>query len=192
VTSRAVRTTRALAAASVSTVIAALSHVAGGGAPPGSVTLALTIALAALVCIALSSKKLSLWRLSASVALSQGGFHLLFGITGGDGISAAHTHGVSAGPASVPALAHGDGPMWLAHAVAALVTIAALAQGERVLAMILTFARMAFGALAGQRVDSLPITAPLRSLVVYADPPPAKSRIAAAGRERRRGPPSFV
>ncbi len=81
--SRPARAMRGTLASAVAIFVAALFHVAGGGAAPGVVPLALSLAFATLASIALTSRRLSLWRLTVSVVLSQFLFHALFSLGGG-------------------------------------------------------------------------------------------------------------
>ncbi|TIH35563.1 hypothetical protein [Subtercola vilae] len=151
-TSRAARVLRGLISAGVSVFVAALSHVAAGGMAPGTVGLALALAVSSLVCVALAGKRLSLPRLALSVAFSQVALHLLFTVGAGSaalspsepmtGEMAGMSHGSAlvsmlfdqsaAGAASIGAgsAMQPCSWMWLAHAVAALVTIVALRRGE--------------------------------------------------------------
>ena len=136
---RRIRVLRGLVAAAIATFIAAFSHAVSGTEVPGLFALVAASVLAAVICILLAGRALSTWRLAASVVLSQLGFHTLFAlapassgtVTGGDGHhtdmlvmtadATAHVH-VTASPV-----------MWLGHTLAAGVTIAALARGERAL-----------------------------------------------------------
>ncbi|MDO9398873.1 MAG: hypothetical protein Q7T71_20195, partial [Herbiconiux sp.] len=137
---RTTRVTRGLAAAAVATFAAAFSHVAAGGGAPGVTGLALALAFAAVLCVLLTRRTPSLVLLSASVALSQLAFHLLFevGTGAGSGLavseSAHHGHTVRTlvpdAVAGSSAHSHDQGWMWVSHAVAAVVTIAVLRRGE--------------------------------------------------------------
>ena len=137
-TARGLRLVRGWIGAVVATFVAAGSHILAGGDAPELPLLLLALALSGLACTALTGRGLSLWRLSAGVALSQGLFHWLF-----SGAAAPHgTIGPASGhlahsPALEPAgriLAsaadHTSPVMWLGHAVAALLTVAFLRHGE--------------------------------------------------------------
>jgi len=182
---RSARAARALTAAVVSTVVAAFSHVAGGGDAPGGATIALTLALASLVCVAFSSGGLSLWRLSVSVAVSQAMFHGMFTITGGAALRLGHEHSHAG---AITSLAGHSSDMWLAHALAALVTTVALARGEVMVRALLALADVRLAAAA-------PVTVPIvqRSRPVVARCEQATGvRSDALGPLRRRGPPALV
>ncbi|MBN9201811.1 MAG: hypothetical protein ABS61_08570 [Microbacterium sp. SCN 70-18] len=149
--SRASRVSRGLLAAGVATFVALLSHVAAGGAMPGLLGIILPLVLAAAASTLLVGRRLSVWRLSLAVMLSQALFHVLFVLgaapVAGAGADAAlhasgHDHGgmtstlSAAEPAVTGAMLHGDAIMWVLHALAAVVTIAALHRGERACAIL--------------------------------------------------------
>lgn len=138
---RAARAWRGILAAAIAVFVASLSHSAAAGhaAPLLGVLLALTVAVP--VCVLLAGKRLSWPRLAVAVAVSQFVFHALLQVGIGDvgrvvpGTPAApHMH--DAMPAMLPALdAHvmATPGMWIAHACAAVLTIAAFGAGERAL-----------------------------------------------------------
>ena len=160
---RRIRVARGSAAAAAATFFAAFSHVVSGAEVPGLFALVAASVLAVFLCIALAGRTLSTWRLTASVVLSQLGYHLLFAlvpastgtITTGTGHHAdmvmmttdatAHVH-ASASPA-----------MWLGHALAAAVTIAALLHGERLFFALFDTLRLGVRVLlVGIRVAPVP------------------------------------
>ena len=142
-TTRAARTARGTVSAAVSLFVALCSHALAGGGMPGLAGIALCAAFATLVCIALAGRRLSLPRLSVSVVASQFLFHALFSeftASSGPVVPAmAGMHAVTEG-AAIHATAHPAMPawMWVAHAVAAVVTIAALRFGERAFWAVVT------------------------------------------------------
>jgi hypothetical protein len=97
--------------AGFSVVVAAFSHVAGGGHEPGALGVVLALAFSVPLCIALSG------------AAAAGGHHSPLVVTPGavDALGADH-HMLMAG-----------GAMWVAHAVAALVTVVGLRWGAHCL-----------------------------------------------------------
>jgi hypothetical protein len=133
-TTRWARVARGWVAAVVSVFLALCSHALAGGAVPAVPGLLLCLAFASLVCIALSGKTLSVTRLSISVLISQFLFHGAFGLLATAPTASAgpdHMHmDLIVSPAPVVTMAMPDW-MWLAHGVAAVVTIVALRQGER-------------------------------------------------------------
>ncbi|PJJ71944.1 hypothetical protein CLV46_1503 [Diaminobutyricimonas aerilata] len=144
--SRSARLVRAWSGAAVTGVVAAVLHAsAGGGFPPiGAILLA--AAFSGLGGMALIGRTLSTGRLAAAVALGQVMFHLVFTLAGtGDvAVTSAGHHGMlhlAAGQAD--AVAHHSGPMmWLAHGVAAMITVIALRSAERVVWGASAFARL--------------------------------------------------
>lgn len=137
-TAHGLRLVRGWSGAAFATSVAAGSHIAAGGNAPEPALLLLALALSGLACTALTGRGLSLWRLAAGVALSQGFFHWLF-----SGTAAAHGPSVPTGghlhtpPALEPADAilssaanHASPLMWLGHAAAAVLTVAVLRHGE--------------------------------------------------------------
>lgn len=159
---RSARALRGALAAIVSTFVALLSHVAGGGEVPGLLGILVPLVLATAVCVPLAGRRLSIIRVSASVIASQVLFHALFVLgsvgnasasstTGGAGHVGHGSHGSSVAPlllatppggtpAGAPAHAHEHATMWAAHALAAVVTILAVYQGERVVRRLRTLA----------------------------------------------------
>lgn len=137
-TARGLRLVRGLIGAVVATSIAAGSHFLAGGNTPELPLLLLAIALSGLACTALTGRGLSLWRLSAGVGLSQGLFHWLFsgaaaphGSFAPAGGHVAHSSALEpAGTFLSTAADHTSPLMWLAHAVAAVLTVAILRNGE--------------------------------------------------------------
>ncbi|ROQ64930.1 hypothetical protein EDF36_0432 [Rathayibacter sp. PhB152] len=190
--SRSLRTLRGVVAATVATLTALFSHVAGGGELPGLLGLAVPLVLSVPVCVALAGRGLSLARLAASVGVSQLLFHALFEIGAAAGpTGAAHAHG---GPIDVSAAtAHAgghDSSMGIAHLLAAVVTIAVLHRGEALL--IAVAATTVHAAARFVRVPAVPVpaaatgrrssSAPRAILPVVAD--------VLADAVPRRGPPA--
>jgi hypothetical protein len=198
---RGARTTRGLIAAAVATLLAGLSHTLGGASAPFGVGSLLALAFAALVCIALAGRRLSLWRLSLSVLLSQLAFHGLFAVTGGaSGASGAAPAGMahheSAAmlmdrltpvPAAAMGATHSDGAMTLAHVAAGIVTIAALHRGELAVRAVLRAALRVVTALVGSVPRVLPpMIARLRARAVVVIPRDLEVVLSSM---RHRGPP---
>lgn len=144
-TSRAIRTLRGGIAAAVAIEVALLSHVLAGGAAPDALLVALTFVVSWVVCLALAGRRPSLGRLALAVSLSQFAFHATFSIlgtpqavaaTGGAHAHHAMTMTMDAAPHATAMVAAGP-LMWAAHALAAVVTIAALYRGERAVRALL-------------------------------------------------------
>lgn len=140
---RSTRTLRGVVAAAFSTFVALLSHVAGGGSLPGALGLVVPLVFSTLVCVLLAGRRLSIVRLSVSVAVSQVLFHTLFVLGTAQGTTSTATpsghfsHGspVILDTSSMPMLhdGHAGAGMWFTHLVAGLVTIAALHRAETLL-----------------------------------------------------------
>ncbi|NEM92255.1 hypothetical protein [Galbitalea soli] len=213
------RVLRGLCASGLAVFVAAFAHVAGGGSTPGLAGVALALALSGLAGVAIAGRALSRLRLSATVLLSQLAFHALFGIGAVElGIGAARLDAgavqsgvgpsaavdamgmpgmpghaaASAGAVGtvIPPLG-GGAVMWAAHALAALLTIAALVWGER--------AVRSLGRSAALAVSRALRFAGLRATTLSADAHPHATHpqhpVAAAvllSALRHRGPPAAI
>lgn len=129
---------RGFAASSVAIFTALAGHVTSGGLMPGMLGIVVPWVLSFMVCVLLAGKKLSVLRLSASVAISQFLFHVLFvlGAITPTAAMSGHQHGahlVLSDSTGVAAAIAAGGMMWFGHAIAALVTIVALHRGEHLL-----------------------------------------------------------
>jgi hypothetical protein len=142
------RVIRGLVASSVAVFVAAFAHVVGGGPLPSAAGVVLAFVFCALASIGLAGRRVSTFRLAATVILSQAVFHLLFLASGGSATSTPMTGmQMDAAPMSVtggPAMVE-DGWMWLAHGVAAIITIVALVWGERMFWRLFELVFRAFG-----------------------------------------------
>ncbi|PPG19873.1 hypothetical protein C5C74_05180 [Rathayibacter sp. AY1E8] len=139
--SRPLRTLRGVVAATVATLVALFSHVAGGGQIPGPLGVAMPLVLSVLVCVALAGRRLSLVRLAVSVGVSQFLFHTLFTIgTFAGPVDAPMVHAHHGAVIDVSAAMTHSGmtgsSMWAAHLVAAVATTAALHRGESLLVRV--------------------------------------------------------
>ena len=142
--SRSVRALRGAVAALFATLVALCSHVLAGGQMPDLLGVMLPLAVSVQVCILLSSRRFSVFRLSVAVAFSQFFFHGLFSLGAGqsDGMAMnmdmphghlTHTAAtVPPGALDVSHLAHG-GPMLLAHVIAGIATVLVLHHSESLL-----------------------------------------------------------
>ncbi|MCS3843261.1 hypothetical protein [Microbacterium sp. AK031] len=129
---------RGFAAASLATFAALAGHVTGGGQMPGVLGILVPWIFSFMVCVLLAGRKLSVIRLSISVAISQILFHVLFvlGTIEPSGHTGGHVHGA---PVVLPASTGmaeavvADGTMWAGHLLAAVVTVVIAHRGERML-----------------------------------------------------------
>ena len=182
--SRWARVARGTIAAGFATFVAAFSHVVAGGQAPSLFGMAASFVISTMLCTALTSRAPSLWRLAASVAVSQVLFHALFSGLGTP-VPVAHDMAAMGVVTGTPHL-HADGPMWLAHAAAGMVTLLALRHAESV---IWGAARVV--ALFLARLFGLPIAARFELPVHAARPAVAPHRAAAPflSSMSYRGPP---
>lgn len=145
------RVVRGGATAVASVLLAALSHVAGGAGSPGVLGVVLALVLATPLCVALGGRRLALGRLVASVLLSQVALHALFGLgTTAGGVTSsspagAHHHApfvlrAVPGGEVVPVLDGAAAGPWVAHLVAAVLTVLALRRGEQALGRLVDLA----------------------------------------------------
>lgn len=129
---------RGFAAASLATFAALAGHVTGGGQMPGPLGILIPWIFSFMVCVLLAGRKLSIIRLSISVAVSQFLFHVLFvlGTIEPSGTAVGHVHGaplVLPSGAGMTEAVVADGTMWVGHLLAAIVTVVIAHRGERML-----------------------------------------------------------
>jgi hypothetical protein len=198
------RFARGWLAAGFATFVAAFFHAASGGDAPSTAGVSLALAFSGIACIALAGRRLSVWRLTVSVVLSQFLFHALFGLghgtgtgTGTAGVGHSHLMHIDIGTLVGPETGHThsmpptDPWMWAGHAIAALVTIAALRYGELAFWSLYRIARIGLARL---------IVAPALVPLDTAQAAPAAARGGRVvrdlgiliGRMRHRGPPSVL
>ncbi|AUG31219.1 hypothetical protein IC744_06405 [Microbacterium hominis] len=185
------RALRGTAAAAIATTLASTGHTFGGGAAPSLWLLVAVTVLAAPLAVAMVGRRRSLPRLAAAIATAQIALHTAFAVVGGAApvTPAGHEHvmpGVAIGVATTHAGGHLTAAMLIGHLVAALVTIALVAYGERLLAMIARGVRRLLARAA--------VTAPGPRPRAHAAP--TDRRIALPlfllSALRRRGPPAFA
>jgi hypothetical protein len=194
VDARRQRTLRGTAAASVATLVSATAHTLAGGGAGSPLLLAAVVVLASPVAIALVGRRSSVPRLALAATVSQILFHAAFAITfpvagSQPPPTLSHVHAPQLTQSASVSVAHHaalipDAPMLAAHAIAAVITVALLARGER---MVRTIAR-GIRELVERHVSLVP-------LVVVAVPRPRGIENVAAVLRRfaadisRRGPP---
>jgi len=210
-TARQSRALRAAAASALTTLLAATAHTVAGGGAPGPAVLLIASLLSMPVALALGGRR-SAGVLGTSLAVggAQAVYHAAFAVFGrsavfaGPAVMSAHgmpmpgaasgglgPAGVASGVAALPAAGSGSAlaslvePCMLAmHLAAAIVTVAMLVHGERLLRAI---ARTIWPRL---------LRRPFRPLAVAAQAPVARVRVGLVVRQtfttlRRRGPPVF-
>jgi hypothetical protein len=132
----------------VATTVAAVSHSLAGGYQPGVLSFGAALVFAGMLGTAVIGRRPSLPRLSVAVGVSQLAFHLVFSLLGTGGPSAASGAAMSnmaamdEVPVTAPAMsAHdhlADPGMWIAHALAAVLTILFLRRAELAVWTMLT------------------------------------------------------
>lgn len=206
--SRHARLGRGMLAATFAVAMAAISHSVAGGSIASPLSVVLGLALAAMVCVPLAARRMSWPALVAGVGVSQILFHMLFEFFGPAVAApsmlpvAATAHDHAAMPVGAPALsvpvaidpvhiaAHDAPLMWLAHAAAAVLTIAMLRRGE---AAIWRLLELAVGWVI-RRMPRIHLPVPLASHVARAvDAPPfARLTVVLLDSLRYRGPPAVA
>lgn len=188
---RQVRALRGAAAAWVATVIAATAHTLAGDGAPSPALIAATSTLATPFAVALIGRQLAVWRIAATVLAAQAFFHVAFAATAdadSSASAAAHAHhAIAAGGVALSAAVVADPAMLAAHVIAAVATVLALVNGERMLRALGRGIRSVFA-----RVDA--VAAPPAAPRFVAAPPHAARAAAAVVLSdlSRRGPPSSV
>jgi len=202
--SRQARVGRALLVAVFSTLIALGSHVLTGGSVPGPLGIVIPLTLSVLVCLPLSGRVLSLPRLILSVLVSQFLFHWLFVLGATEpGVLAVqdspvvatghHTQTITmlyAGADVGSHLGHSAEWMWVAHGVAAIVTILLIRRGEAALVGLVQLAALLVHTLFPRlpRAETFPVVTS-RLTCGFANEG-SRSRWVLAASISRRGPPA--
>jgi len=198
---RGAQVTRALVVVTAAIVFASLAHTVGGGAPPGAVTIALALAFSAPFAVVVVGTRQSTPRAAFAAVAAQLALHALYSLTPRAGSIAVapatptgqpHLHGADAAmlfSAGAPVHDEHFGPaMLVAHAVAALLTIVAVALADRMLDAVRFASR---GIRIAIFVLTAPLVPPLTAHVAPAAPrevgPDATSLLCTA--LRYRGPP---
>lgn len=173
------RVLRGLLGAVVTILVAALSHLAAGGSAPSVIGIAAALVVAAAVCTVFAGRTRSLWRVSVAVMSSQALFHFFFSYVSGPAsiagaVGGAHQHGVSTAQlqtigmmSSEAAMATHPAWMWVAHAFAAVLTIAMLRRGEEAILTIGGLLRMLLGAIIIERPLPVHINNPSTATVAW-------------------------
>lgn len=181
------RVARGWTAAGFATIVAAVSHTLGGGVPPTVFAVLVSVTISGMACTLLAGRTLSLWRLAASVALSQVLFHTLFSGLGTP-VSAVHSHAPTLIEATT---SHHASGMWFAHIVAGVVTLAVLRYAEAAFWGLSSTARLFFARLlAAVALPEPLVVAGHRIAQDLAILPRATARIISP--MRYRGPPAVV
>ncbi len=200
-TTRWARVARGWAIAGFSTFVAALSHSIGSGHTPGWLGVVLSLAFAGLICTGLAGAAVSRTRVAVSVVASQLIFHGLFalGAPGGrlaqSSPAGAHGHDVAKVVAdstggSAASDPHG-GWVWAAHAVAAVITIAALRHGDAAIRRVADLARLALSHLIPAGYEEARVPA-IQAVPAAAAEFTRRGLVRLSSCLIRRGPPGIV
>lgn len=197
---RAGRVFRGSIAALLATFVATVSHSSATAHPPAMLGILLGLGIAAPICVLMAGRTHSWWRLSIAVGASQALFHSLLSLQLGEGAGAAGGTGAATGShlahaehasaatgalLSTPTAHPAESPwMWLAHAIAAVITVVALGLGERAVRLLARLVSRAFRALLpGRAMHAAPgAPAPIPEPVVLLG-------LTVLSVMRRRGPP---
>lgn len=193
---RARRLARGWVAAFTATALAAGSHAALDGTWPSSLIMALSLCLAAPVCMLLSGRRISRLGTAASVVVSQALLHTLFAQSAGAAhvLDHGHHHGAAATAdgaqvliSAVPPMAHHGLPMVVGHVVAALATYALLRHGEvAVLRLVDAVSLRVLGLLT---LHPRPVAVPVRRRTAWASPRALADQLLLSCLCGYRGPP---
>lgn len=202
---RSAAVVRGGAAAGVATLVALASHVLAGGQSPGLLGIVFPLLVAFSVCTAFAGLRRSWLRLSVSVIISQSLFHTFFVIGASTPTTALSSplntsHGghelvapMMSESVAIPHALHTSGSMWMAHVVAAALTIVALHGGEAALSRLCELAARVTR-LPRVEVTHVLIAACSRKLVARPQPDDALLRPTSviASLDVRRGPPAAI
>jgi len=148
---RAQRLARGWIVGLVATTAAAVSHSVAGGYRPGALSFGAALVFAGMLGTLVIGRRPSLPRLAVAVGVSQFAFHLLFSTLGSGAGSVVRIIGSGmpgmpmtdaptiAAPAAMSGHHHLEDPgMWIAHAIAAVLTILFLRRAEGAVWTMLT------------------------------------------------------
>lgn len=196
VTVRQARALRAVAASALTALLAATAHTLGGGGAPAPDVVLVAALLAMPVALAFSGRRPSIVRTALAVIGAQVVYHVVFALFGMSvaftGQTMMHMHAAPAPVARLASTAAAAEPlmglfepaMLAMHAAAALITVALLTHGERLLR-----------AIAGTVLPRL-LRRTFRPLAVRTAAPSTVAQVVCIVRHafsgvRRRGPPAF-
>ena len=143
-TTRVARAARGWGVAVFATATAAVSHGLAGGTFPGTFGIFASLILAGAASSLLTTRRQSLWRLAAAVAITQVMYHAVFSGMGDPTAPLVAHH--SALPHLMPVHSHA-GSMWLAHVIAGVVTLIVLMHAESALWSLARSVRLAVARL---------------------------------------------
>ncbi|SIN86919.1 hypothetical protein [Agromyces cerinus] len=198
---RAAQLARGSATALVALFLAAFSHGVAAGEAPGGVGLVLAGIVALGASVALVGRRTTAVRTTLAVIVSQGAFHLLFGVGAGASSGSFVVNGgghhqqtvafVDGGAAAPVGHVHADTAMLIGHALAAVATIVYLLAVEQVAWRTLTAAARRFVLRLTAPVPPLALLVPVvrRALATCVPRLRSRLRFTALG---SRGPPLLL
>lgn len=179
------RVIRGTSAAVFATAAAAVSHGLAGGSAPSLFGVMAAFVLAAAVCTTLAGRTVSLPRMAIAVTLSQWLFHSLFAGLGSPQ-ALSHQHATPFAVDEGMLLGSSTAAMWLGHAVAAVLTVLALAYGEAAFWGIAVTARL----LVLRALAVVPVVIRTPRVVVATRTSPIPGFTVLLSPMRHRGPPA--
>lgn len=195
---RATQLARGAASASVALFLAALSHGVADREAPGGVGLVLAAMVALAASVAFVGRRTTPVRTALAVIVSQGAFHVLFGVGAGGGgarlvVSGTGHHQtvtVLEGTATAHA-AHTDSPMLVGHAIAAVLTIVYLLAVEAAAWRSLAIVLRRFAVRLTGGIAPVPASLAIPRVVGPAGYARPRERLLLPGL-RYRGPPALL
>ncbi|WP_448811440.1 hypothetical protein [Agromyces bauzanensis] len=193
---RATQLARGAITAAVAIVLAGFSHGVAGGEAPGDVGLVFAFLVALAASVAFIGRRTTPVRVALAVIVSQGAFHLLFGVSAGGPdrllvTGSGHHQVVTVVDGVAPAAhaAHSDLAMLAGHALAAALTIVYLLAVENAAWRSLAVTARRFASRLTGEVPPVPVvTAPRRPAAAFASPVLRTQFLRSA--LRSRGPPA--
>jgi len=188
VDSRWARVARGVTAAGFAVFVAALSHVGVGGNAPSPFGTLVCLVISGMLCTILTGRAPSTWRLTLAVGASQLLFHGLFS---GMGTPVVAAHHMGAMPMdAVGTDHHTSAAMWLAHAMAAVLTVVALRYAGSAFWGVADTARLLFTRFTDRLVPVVP--APRRFAAVADRTSLPRDLALLLSSMRHRGPPMEI
>lgn len=195
-----IRALRGLVAGLLTTFLALLFHVLGGGVVPSPLAIAICTVAAVWAAVLIGRARPSLPLLIVAVAAAQLLLHTAFAMTTstatltGIAVSGTTHAGHMDGGLVVAAGGHGGGAMWLAHVVAGVITIVAIRRGERALRGLADAGRVAVRRLVALLVPVVPARPARRPTADLIGAAARLARLAAGIGSGlvRRGPPPLA
>ena len=152
-----VQALRGLVAGLLTTFLALLFHIAGGGTPPSAFAVALCAAAVCWIAMLVGRARPSLVLLATAIGLAQIVLHTAFSIATATATIAGHGH---AGHQDLLLVVTGGGhSMWVAHLLAGVLTVIAVRRGEQVARRLVELARMVAGSLLRRVLGALGVLA---------------------------------